>query len=189
MQSILTGLRQGFWPFANTLREQYPKTWDGLSHTVRMDVEWEFLAVQVDIEVKAGRFSPSFGTKLFLGMYSPPVHTVLNPGTDTWWTTPAVNLDWTQWLHMRISLAFTWMEFACLEHWSSSITPITMAQNSSSSNWTSLLHTSSCPSTCFSKSSKSSWLMASNMLIETTTLVGGPPKYCGSHSCQSSCRS
>ena len=46
-------------------------------------MEQEFLAVQVNIEVKAGRFSPSFGTKLFPGMYSPPVHTVPKPGTDT----------------------------------------------------------------------------------------------------------
>ena len=38
--------------------------------------------MQVDIEVKAWRFSPSFGTELFPGTYSPPVHTVLKPGTD-----------------------------------------------------------------------------------------------------------
>ena len=36
---VLTGLRHGFWPFADTVREQYPKTWDGLSCAVRMEVE------------------------------------------------------------------------------------------------------------------------------------------------------
>ena len=39
VQSVLTGLRQRFWPFADTVREQYPKTWDGLSHAIRMEVE------------------------------------------------------------------------------------------------------------------------------------------------------
>ena len=40
------------------------------------------MVVQVDIEVKAGRFLESFGTKLYLGMYSPPVHAVLKPESD-----------------------------------------------------------------------------------------------------------
>ena len=188
VQSVLTGLRHRFWPFANTVREQYPKTWDVLSCTVRTEVECEFLAVQVDIEVKAGRFSPSFGTELFPGMYSPPVHTILKPGIDTFRL--VVDHSSSKFgLNMRISLVFTWMEFTHLECQSSSIMPITIVQNSSSSNWTSLLHTRNCPSTPFSKSFKSSQSMASDMSIETTTLVGEPPKSCGNHSCQLSCGS
>ena len=39
--------------------------------------------MQVDIEVSTGRFWESFGTKLYPGMYSPLVHAILKPGSDT----------------------------------------------------------------------------------------------------------
>ena len=39
VQLVLAGLRQGFWPFTDTVREQYPKTWDGSSHAIRTEVE------------------------------------------------------------------------------------------------------------------------------------------------------
>ena len=50
---------------------------------MKTDREWEFMAVQVDIKIEAGRFSELFRTELFLGMYSPPVHTVPKPESDT----------------------------------------------------------------------------------------------------------
>ena len=44
VQLVLTGLRHSFWPFADTVKEQHPKTWDQLSCAVRMEAEREFLA-------------------------------------------------------------------------------------------------------------------------------------------------
>ena len=31
VDSVLVGLREGFWPFADTTKEGYPKTWDASS--------------------------------------------------------------------------------------------------------------------------------------------------------------
>lgn len=83
VQSVLAGLREGFWPFADTTLEGYPKTWDGSSRPPKTDKERDFMASQVETEIAAGRFSPSFGADLLPGMYSPPVHAVPKPDSDT----------------------------------------------------------------------------------------------------------
>ena len=83
IQSVLVGIHKGFWPFADTTKDRYPKTWDRSSRPLKTDDKRNFLTSQVQIEVKVGRFSPSFGTNLLPGMYSPLVHVVPKPDLDT----------------------------------------------------------------------------------------------------------
>src|SRR6266567_3054336 len=78
--SICSGLREGFWPWADTLKEGYPVIHDG-SRTPTETKKAKFICDQRDIEIGKGRFSTSFGTDLLPGMYSMPVHAVPKPGS------------------------------------------------------------------------------------------------------------
>ncbi|KIK05904.1 hypothetical protein K443DRAFT_51347, partial [Laccaria amethystina LaAM-08-1] len=76
VKSVCRGLREGFWPWADTHFGEYPDTLD-LSLPEPTD-EWEaqFLQDQRDHEVFKGRFSQPFGTKLLPGMYCMPIFVV-----------------------------------------------------------------------------------------------------------------
>ena len=80
VRSICSGLREGFWPWADTLKEGYPVIHDG-SRTPTETKKAKFICDQRDIEIGKGRFSTSFGTDLLPGMYSMPVHAVPKPGS------------------------------------------------------------------------------------------------------------
>ena len=82
VQSVCTSLRDGFWPWANTQKEDYPVTWDFSERPPKTKREADFLREQRDIEVNAGRYSEDFGTDLLPGMYSTPVHAVPKPRTE-----------------------------------------------------------------------------------------------------------
>ncbi|KAH9950547.1 hypothetical protein B0H21DRAFT_674457, partial [Amylocystis lapponica] len=82
VQSVLRGLREGFWPWAEMPGERYPDTWDASKPPPADPREAQFLRDQRDEEVSLGRFSPSFGTKLLPGMYSMPIHAVPKPRSD-----------------------------------------------------------------------------------------------------------
>ena len=79
VQSVYTSFREGFWPWANTQKEEYPATWDFSECPPKTECEAGFLRDQRDIEINAGRYSESFGTKLLPGMYSTPIHAVPKP--------------------------------------------------------------------------------------------------------------
>jgi hypothetical protein len=81
--SVCRALREGFWPWADTSDESYPSTNDNSMLTSeKTDVQLQFIADQVEEEIRLGRFSASFGTELLPGMYSVPVHAVPKPNSD-----------------------------------------------------------------------------------------------------------
>ncbi|KAI9063202.1 hypothetical protein FKP32DRAFT_1547212, partial [Trametes sanguinea] len=78
-QSVVRGLRYGFWPFADTKPSDYPDTWDETRPPPLSAEAAEFLRQQRDEEIRLGRYSASFGTDLLPGMYNMPVHVVPKP--------------------------------------------------------------------------------------------------------------
>lgn len=76
VHSVLVGLKEGFWPCADTTRPDYPITHDAHLSTTKDPAEAKFLEDQFEIEVQKGRFSQPFGPDLLPGMYSMPVHAV-----------------------------------------------------------------------------------------------------------------
>jgi hypothetical protein len=83
VRSVVTGLREGFWPCADTCRDDYPTTHDNHRTTTRDPDEAKFLEEQFRIEMEKGRFSQPFGPDLLPGMYSMPVHAVPKDGGAT----------------------------------------------------------------------------------------------------------
>jgi hypothetical protein len=79
VQSVCASFREGFWPWANTQKEEYPATWDFSERPPKTEREAGFLRDQRDVEIDAGRYSESFGTDLLPGMYSTPIHAVPKP--------------------------------------------------------------------------------------------------------------
>lgn len=82
MESVCTSLWEGFWPWANTQREEYPVTWDFTERPLKTECEASFLRDQRDIELRADRYSEDFRTHLLPGMYSTPIHTVSKPRSE-----------------------------------------------------------------------------------------------------------
>jgi hypothetical protein len=83
MQSVCKALREGFWPWADTLDPSYPSINDNSMLTcTKTDTQLQFLDAQIQEEVCAGRLSESFGTQLLPGMYSVPIHAVPKPRSD-----------------------------------------------------------------------------------------------------------
>jgi hypothetical protein len=82
VESVCVSLREGFWPWANTQKEEYPNTWDFSDRPPKTEREADFLRSQRDVEVEAGRYSESFGEDLLPGMYSTPVHAVPKPRSE-----------------------------------------------------------------------------------------------------------
>ncbi|GLB45644.1 hypothetical protein LshimejAT787_2500360 [Lyophyllum shimeji] len=62
--SVCRGLREGFWPFADTHFGEYPDTVDESFPAPKDPVEAEFLRSQRDTEFAKGRFSAPFGKEL-----------------------------------------------------------------------------------------------------------------------------
>lgn len=74
--SICTALREGFWPWANTILPNYPATHDASQATPKDEAKISFLRSQRDIEIAKERFSASFGQDLLPGMFSMPIFAV-----------------------------------------------------------------------------------------------------------------
>jgi len=81
VDSVVFGLRYGFWLFAE-VPEHYPATCDNPIREPKTEREHDFLRTQILKEEAAARFSPSFGPHLLPGMYSPPIHAVPRPQDD-----------------------------------------------------------------------------------------------------------
>ena len=82
VESVLIGLREGFWPFANTKPESYPLTYDASSRPPRDREIRQFFIDQCRTEVACNRFSEPFGTQLLPGMYSMPILAVPKQGNS-----------------------------------------------------------------------------------------------------------
>ena len=77
VDSVLVGLHEGFWPFADMMKEGYPKSWDGLWCLLKSEQECDFLEEQVWTKIATKCFSESFRMELL------PVHAVPKPDSDT----------------------------------------------------------------------------------------------------------
>ena len=82
VESICTSLREGFWPWDNTQKDDYPTTWDFSERPPKTEHKADFLREQRDTEISAERYSESFGTDLLPGMYSTPIHVVPKPRSE-----------------------------------------------------------------------------------------------------------
>jgi hypothetical protein len=82
VKSVCQGLREGFWPFADTHFGEWPLSFDNSFRPLKSEAEAKFVKSQIDKEVKLGRYSEAFGPDLLPGMYSMPVHAVPKPGTN-----------------------------------------------------------------------------------------------------------
>ncbi|KZT22419.1 hypothetical protein NEOLEDRAFT_661863 [Neolentinus lepideus HHB14362 ss-1] len=83
VKSVCKGLREGFWPYADTSGETRPETWDGSSEReLRDPAHLAFVKEQRDQEVRLGRFSEAFGPDLLPGMSSTPIWVVPKPRSD-----------------------------------------------------------------------------------------------------------
>jgi len=54
VQSVCASFREGFWPWANTQKEEYPATWDFSERPPKTEREAGFLRDQRDVEIDAG---------------------------------------------------------------------------------------------------------------------------------------
>jgi hypothetical protein len=80
VRSVCQGLCEGFWPWADMHVGVYPTTWEIPSPTPSTSQEQDFIRSQILKEESVRRYSSNFGTDLFLGMYSMPIHAVPKEG-------------------------------------------------------------------------------------------------------------
>jgi hypothetical protein len=82
VDSVLAGLREGFWPWATTQKPNFPSQHreppTGRYTTEHLD----FFRGQLKHEQDAGRYSASAGTSLLPGMFCMPVYAVPKPQSD-----------------------------------------------------------------------------------------------------------
>ncbi|TFY58165.1 hypothetical protein EVG20_g8259 [Dentipellis fragilis] len=84
--SICRGLREGFWPSADTSDPKYPATWDNSKRELKTEEHRAFVEEQCQKEVEVGCFSePWEADELYPGMYSTPVGIVPKPNSDKLW--------------------------------------------------------------------------------------------------------
>jgi ribonuclease HI len=82
VNSVCRGLRQGFWPWAKHDDPNLWKTYDNSRRPINQTDRMDFVREQRDEEIKLGRWSLSFGSKLLPGMYSSPIGVVPKPHSD-----------------------------------------------------------------------------------------------------------
>jgi hypothetical protein len=82
VESVCTGLQEGFWPWADTLKDGYPVIFDGARPTPVDPRKAAFIREQRDVEIDKGRFSSAFGRDLLPGMYCMPAHAVPKPNSS-----------------------------------------------------------------------------------------------------------
>jgi hypothetical protein len=79
VRSICKGLREGFWPWADTSDPLLPTSWDN-SSLYPLDPNHEStIANDIQNELAADRYSPPFGPDLLPGMFSMPLFVIPKP--------------------------------------------------------------------------------------------------------------
>jgi hypothetical protein len=81
VHSVCAGLHDGFWPWADTLHDDFPSTHDELRLGSFDEKQLLFLRDQCLQEQHKNRYSTSFGPDLLPGMYSMPIHAVPKPNS------------------------------------------------------------------------------------------------------------
>jgi hypothetical protein len=81
VDSVCRGLREGFWPWADTSNPKLPQTWDCSQRELKNN-QISFVQKQIEVEHAAQRYSSSFGSQLLPGMYSMPIGVVPKPHSD-----------------------------------------------------------------------------------------------------------
>ncbi len=74
VDSVCAGLREGFWPFAES-DLTFPETVE-MDNSVMTESEERYIRDYIAEEVAEERYSPAFGPTLLPGMYSMPVYTI-----------------------------------------------------------------------------------------------------------------
>ena len=82
VSSVCVGLREGFWPWADTLDENFPVSHDESRPTPGDDKQATFIRDQCLKERHKGYYSDSFGSSLLPGMYSMPIYAVPKPNSE-----------------------------------------------------------------------------------------------------------
>ncbi|KAJ7058695.1 hypothetical protein C8F01DRAFT_990369, partial [Mycena amicta] len=83
VESVICGLKEGFWPWIDTHHaDGYPETWDNLFAPPASARERDFITSQRNIEIAKGRFSLRHGPDLLPGMYSTPILAVPKSHSD-----------------------------------------------------------------------------------------------------------
>ena len=78
---VLAGLREGFWPWADAVKVDYPDVLDK-SRSVRTTAAQEdFFKQQLEHEQARGRHSPAIGDTLLPGMCCMPIYAVPKPAS------------------------------------------------------------------------------------------------------------
>lgn len=72
VDSVCDGLEQGFWPWADINKDNFPTINDESRPTPIDPIKAQFLRDQRDEEIMKGRFSRAFGRDLLPGMYAMP---------------------------------------------------------------------------------------------------------------------
>ena len=78
VKSVIRGLKNGFWPWADTSDPRFPTTYDGSGQRspVTSKEKAKFIKQQSREEMNKGRWSKPFGRKLLPGMHSSPISAV-----------------------------------------------------------------------------------------------------------------
>ncbi|KZV86343.1 DNA/RNA polymerase, partial [Exidia glandulosa HHB12029] len=82
VHSVYLGLIEGFWPLADTRRDNAPTSADYSSSTPWTGDKLAFFEETCKEEVDSGRWSEDFGPDLLPGMYSSPIFAVPKPHTS-----------------------------------------------------------------------------------------------------------
>ncbi|EJD38484.1 hypothetical protein AURDEDRAFT_72073, partial [Auricularia subglabra TFB-10046 SS5] len=82
VESVIVGLTEGFWPLADTFRDDAPSCVDLSDPKPWPQDRLRFFEETRDEEIADGRWSDDFGPSLLPGMTSSPVFAVPKPHTD-----------------------------------------------------------------------------------------------------------
>ena len=82
VDSVLVGLREGFWPWASTQKPGYPSTFLQEPTGIYTDAHHDFFRKQLKHEQTKGRYSASVGQVLIPGMYCMPIYAVPKPDSS-----------------------------------------------------------------------------------------------------------
>lgn len=81
VDSVVVGLREGFWPFADAEGKGIPDTWDEERAPLSEEVR-EFIKIYAEEEEQVGRYSAPFGPALAPGMICMPLFAIPKPNTN-----------------------------------------------------------------------------------------------------------
>jgi hypothetical protein len=82
VNSVIAGLREGFWPWADTHLPGYPSEHVQPPSGKYTDEHLTFFRKQLKHEQAKGRYSSSAGRRLLPGMYCMPIYAVPKPGSS-----------------------------------------------------------------------------------------------------------